>query len=101
MLFTDPSLGCLVCHPPPLYTDLNAHDVGTATSDERIGPAFDTPSLRGLYASAPFFHDGSAPDLLAALSRLSPKGEHDLSDVLSTAQLQDLIAFLNALPFSP
>jgi len=100
-LFNDPTLGCVTCHPPPLYTDLTPHDVGTATPDERIGPAFDTPSLRGLYASAPYFHDGSAFSLLDALTRPSPDSEHDLSDILSIAQFQDLIAFLFALPYPP
>lgn len=98
-LFHDSRLGCVSCHPPPLYTDLKKHDVGTATPDERIGPAYDTPSLRGLYDSAPYFHDGSAPTLYAALTRPSPGGEHDLSTLLAEEEMQDLIAFLMALPF--
>jgi len=100
-IFNDPALGCSTCHPAPLYTDLQSHDVGTVTADERIGPAFDTPSLRGLYASAPYFHDGSARTLLAAISRSSPNSEHDVSDLLSAAEIRDLIAFLRAVPFNP
>jgi YVTN family beta-propeller protein len=98
-IFLQPALGCLECHPPPLYTDLQTHDVGTVTPDERIGPAFDTPSLRGLYGSAPYFHDGSAATLFAALTRPSPNGEHDVREILSSAEIQDLITFLLALPF--
>jgi YVTN family beta-propeller protein len=98
-LFEDPKLGCVTCHPAPLYTDQQLHDVGTATADERIGPAYDTPTLRGLYDSAPYFHDGSAATLYDTITRPSPGGEHDLRGLLSASEMQDLIAFLKALPF--
>jgi len=100
-IFSAPDLHCLECHPPPLYTDLQMHDVGTATADERIGPAYDTPTLRGLYDSAPFFHDGSAATLHDALTRLSAGSEHDVSNLLADAEIADLAAFLRALPFGP
>jgi YVTN family beta-propeller protein len=100
-VFSDPALRCLECHPAPLYTDLQMHDVGTATVDERIGPAYDTPTLRALYDSAPYFHDGSAATLVDALTRPSPDSEHDVSSRLSDAEIADLIAFLQALPFEP
>src|SRR5205814_2826324 len=36
--------GCASCHPPPLFTDRQKHDVGTAAGPlERKGSAFDTP----------------------------------------------------------
>lgn len=92
-------LACRECHPPPLYVDHLAHDVGTVTGDEKIGPAYDTPTLRGLYASAPYFHDGSAATLYEALTRPSPGNEHDLRGVLTGAELEDLVAFLMALPY--
>ena len=67
-LFAD--IGCATCHPAPLYTDstLSApirHDVGTITegSGQRLGQTldgFDTPTLLGLWATAPYLHDGSA-----------------------------------------
>ncbi|MBM4432106.1 MAG: hypothetical protein FJ026_17425, partial [Chloroflexi bacterium] len=43
-VFQRPELRCVECHPAPLYTDQKPHDVGTATADERIGSAYDTPS---------------------------------------------------------
>lgn len=96
LLFND--LGCAACHPPPLYTDNDFHDVGTVTPGERVGPIFNTPSLRGLAQTPPYFHDGSANTLAAALSRPSPQGEHDVAGQLSAAAFADLIAFLLALP---
>lgn len=65
--------GCTGCHVPPRYTDSSVgagtlHLVGTlrATSGQRLGATLtgiDTPSLRGVWAGAPYFHDGSAPTL--------------------------------------
>jgi YVTN family beta-propeller protein len=99
ILFLRSDLGCVACHPPPLYTDLQKHDVGTATLDERIGPAFDTPTLRGLFDSAPYFHDGSAATLYDCLTRPTPGSEHDVRGVLTEEEIQDLIAFMLALPY--
>jgi YVTN family beta-propeller protein len=99
--FNDPVVGCATCHLAPLYTDNLIHDVGTVTEDERIGPAYNTPSLLGIYDSAPYFHDGSAWTLLDVLSRPSDSGEHDVSGLLTSSEIQDLIAFLLSLPFEP
>jgi YVTN family beta-propeller protein len=99
-LFLDPALGCLDCHPPPLYTDLQKHNVGTVTPDERIGPAYDTPTLRGLYGSAPYFHDGSAATLYDTLVRPTSGGEHDVRGLLDGTQIWDMVAFLQALPLA-
>ena len=101
ILFQEPDLGCLACHPPPLYSDLLPHDVGTISAGERIGSAYDTPTLRGLYDSAPYFHDGSAATLGEALSRPSPGGEHNLAGRLSEQEMNDLIQYLLALPYGP
>ena len=98
-IFNDPALGCVACHPPPLYTDKQKHDVGTSTTDERIGPEYDTPSLRGLYNSAPYFHDGSSGTLYESLTRSTQNNEHDLSAKISENEIFDLIAFLEALPY--
>ena len=98
-LFDDPALGCVTCHPPPLYTDRLKHAVGTAGPDEKIGPEYDTPTLRGLYDSSPYFHDGSAPTLRDTLTRPTPIGEHDVRARLTDAEIQDLLAYLLALPF--
>lgn len=96
-IFNDPALDCVTCHPPPIYTDQQLHDVGT--DDEKIGPEYDTPTLRGLYDSAPYFHDGSAATLYEAITRPSSGSEHDVSGSLTEEQIHDLIAFLMALPF--
>ncbi len=86
--------GCASCHVPPLYTDLQKHDVGTGTSPlERKGTSFDTPSLRGIAFTAPYFHDGSAATLLDVVDRHS-------TTTLTTAQKDDLVAFLRTIDFA-
>jgi cytochrome c peroxidase len=91
--------GCLECHPPPLYTDLQRHDVGTADAEgEWFGPEIDTPTLRFLYDSAPYLHDGGASSLLDVLTVKNTADEHGVTGHLTGGELADLIAFLHALP---
>ncbi len=60
---------CASCHVPATdYTDRMRHDVGTMrhSSGQRLGgvlDGIDTPTLLGVYDSAPYFHDGSAATL--------------------------------------
>lgn len=98
-LFESPRTGCSTCHPAPLYTDLQMHDVGTADGPgEWFGPLIDTPTLRLLYDSAPYLHDGSAATLYDVLTSANRADEHGVTSDLSESELQDLIAFLLALP---
>jgi len=65
--------GCTGCHEPVSdHTDSingpSLHDVGTVrtSSGQRLGDALtgiDTPTLLGIWETAPYFHDGSAPTL--------------------------------------
>jgi YVTN family beta-propeller protein len=99
-IFESPVTGCLDCHPPPLYTDLQLHDVGTADAEgEYFGPQIDTPTLRFLFDSAPYLHDGSAADLLEVLTETNPQDEHGITSHLTSQELNDLVEFLLALPF--
>jgi YVTN family beta-propeller protein len=85
---------CSSCHPAPLFTDRKKHDIGTGTgASERKGSAFDTPSLRGLYDTGPYLHDGSAPTLREAITR------HPNVNVLSNTEVDDLAAFLATIQF--
>lgn len=69
------ALGCATCHSGSDFTDSTLgpetlHDVGTlrTTSGGRLGQplnGIDTPTLRGVWATAPYLHDGSAPTLEA------------------------------------
>ena len=99
-IFESAVTACATCHPGPLYTDLQVHDVGTADAyGEWLGPLIDTPTLRFLYDSAPYLHDGSAAALRDVLTTTNPNDEHGVTSILTAQEIEDLIAFLLALPF--
>lgn len=92
--------GCGMCHPAPLYSDLESYDVGTRTKRELAGNKereFDTPSLRELYRTAPYLHDGRAATIEEVLTRFNPKDRHGRTSKLTKQELADLAAFLKSL----
>lgn len=90
-------VGCASCHTPPLFTDRRLHDVGTGAASgsvaEVAGPRFKTPSLRELWLTAPYLHDGRAATLRDAVAAHAAAR-------LDAAELNDLEAFLLQLPLS-
>ncbi|MBN1922529.1 MAG: beta-propeller fold lactonase family protein [Anaerolineae bacterium] len=99
-IFESAETQCAVCHPAPLYTDLQVHDVGTAAGPgEWFGLAIDTPTLRFLYDSAPYLHDGSAATLYEMLTAANSADRHGKTSHLTHDQLADLVAFLMSLPY--
>ncbi len=90
---------CAACHSYPALTNSTSgqrHDTGTITaaSGSRLGATldgFDTPSLYGLAASAPYLHDGSATTIESAIDAHS-------AAQLAPAELADLANFLRELP---
>jgi len=87
-------------HIPPIYTDHKLHDVGTGDykkekNSHGRGTAFDTPSLRSIWLTAPYFHDGSANNL----EEVFQTGlVHNISDEIEIPELQALISFMMSLP---
>jgi mono/diheme cytochrome c family protein len=94
-LFLSREIGCAGCHPPPLYTDLHAHGVGSEAPFDRQSE-FDTPSLVECWRTMPYFHDGRYPtlkDVLLDKHGLAPPRQVQLDDT----QVRDLVEFLLAL----
>ena len=89
---------CASCHGGQGFTDSapnNLHDVGTIkpTSGSRLGSSLtgiDTPTLRGIWATAPYLHDGSAATLTDAV-----QAHNNVSLYLS--ELNQVVAFLNQI----
>jgi mono/diheme cytochrome c family protein len=99
--------GCATCHQGPHFTDVlsgptrtvpflhdpaevgmdPAYAVRTATGKYRTTP------LRGLWQHPPYFHDGSAPDLLAVVNHY----DQLLGLNLTAVQKADLVEFLKSL----
>lgn len=63
---------CVQCHSGPGFTDSLEgfkHDIGTSGlgSGTALDAGIDTPTLRGLWATAPYLHNGSAATLEEAI----------------------------------
>jgi len=71
-------------------------DVGTYPADQPgLGAdGFKVPTLLGVHASAPYLHNGSAPDLEAVLANPNHVG------VVEPADVDDLVAFLLSIDAS-
>ncbi|GAB4207323.1 MAG: hypothetical protein OHK0022_35400 [Roseiflexaceae bacterium] len=97
--------GCVACHAGATFTDSRTgmlHNVGTLkpSSGRRAGQpltGLDTPSLAGLWASAPYLHDGSATTLLDVLTTANPAGQHGDLASLDASQRQQLVAYLQQI----
>ncbi len=96
------SLGCDFCHSGPDFTDSELgvlHDVGTLgpQSGSRLGEelvGIDTPTLLGIWQTAPYLHDGSAPTLLDVLTTRNEDGLHGHTADLGSDELDQLVAYM-------
>ncbi|MFN9719817.1 MAG: hypothetical protein ACK58L_14045 [Planctomycetota bacterium] len=108
-IFFSAATTCANCHSGPLYSDSQPkadgqfvlHDVGTGQDDptELMSPAYDTPTLLGLYRSAPYLHHGTATTLKDVLTTCNKNDRHGVTSHLSDSQINDLVEFLKALPY--
>jgi cytochrome c peroxidase len=121
---------CTNCHLPPTFSDGLFHNVGIgydkekpdlgrggllkaqaeragralAPEEEKLMGAFKTPTLRGVALSGPYFHDGRAATLEAAVDLMlqggikNPNLDEKLQPkALTPVQKKQLLAFLNSL----
>jgi YVTN family beta-propeller protein len=106
-LFFSKETGCATCHSGPYYTDsrlqkpYNLHDVGTGHDNpkEKMGTEFDTPTLLGVYRTAPYLHDGKAATLRDVLTTCNQGDRHGKTSHLADTQIIDLVEFLKSLPY--
>jgi cytochrome c peroxidase len=95
-LFVSKRVGCAVCHPAPLFTDLKPHNVGTRGPNDR-GDAFDTPTLIEAWRTAPYLHDGRCK----TIAELIGKDNHGdtIGEVkgLSDREIADLAEYVLSL----
>jgi mono/diheme cytochrome c family protein len=99
--------GCASCHHGPHFTDVLSgpsrnvpflHDPAKVGTDPAYAlrtatGKYRTTPLRGLWQHPPYFHDGSAPDLLAVVNHYNQLFELNLT----AAQKADLVEFLKSL----
>ncbi|MCB9680843.1 MAG: c-type cytochrome [Alphaproteobacteria bacterium] len=89
-LFHSPAVGCATCHAGAAYTD------GRNWTVAAFDFATNTPTLRGIGGSAPYFHDGSAKTLRDVLEQSRDGSMGNTAD-LSDHDLADLEAYLRTL----
>ncbi len=81
-------VGCAVCHPAPLYTDLKKHTSPYLGSDGSWeNRDFDTPTLVEIWRSAPYIYDGSVSDISAVIQKFANR-------TLTEKELADLTEFV-------
>jgi cytochrome c peroxidase len=81
--------GCNTCHSGASYTDGKVYPM--------LGlEIVNTPALRGIAASAPFFHDGTAETLEDVIDRAA-KGEMGQAFTITVDERADLVAYLKSL----
>lgn len=99
--------GCATCHQGPTFTDVRSGPDPTVPflhhpADVGMDPTYAfrsatgmyrTTPLRGLLQHPPYFHDGSAPDLLAVVEHYDKLFGLNLS----AAQKADLVEYLKSL----
>jgi cytochrome c peroxidase len=96
---------CVTCHSGPASTDVLSGDtvpflhgpseIGTDPlyAERTATKKYRTTPLRALFQHAPYFHDGSAPDLGAVVEHYN----RQLSLNLTSTQKADLVEFLKSL----
>lgn len=122
--------GCVSCHVGPMFSDFDFHVVGArqqgpgfqTTPHEDFGRwnhthlendrwAFRTPSLRNVVETAPYMHAGAYATLRDAVEFMASGGAHLagvppdrielVSRELNARQIDDIVAFLEALTDLP
>lgn len=102
------NIGCMVCHtgeliggsmyqkagvvePWPNQADQGRYETTKEDGDRMM---FKVPTLRNVAQTAPYFHDGSAPTLQAAVQTM---GKYQLGLNLSPHEVDAIVAWLGAL----
>jgi hypothetical protein len=84
--------GCATCHGGVAFTDSASgamHDIGTLRPSSGPQTALDTPTLRGLWETGPYLHDGSRTLEGAVLAHRGV--------ALPAPRLAELLAYLNQI----
>jgi cytochrome c peroxidase len=101
-------VGCVQCHtgeliggsmfqkvgvmePWPNQQDLGRYEVTKQLTDRMM---FKVPSLRNVKLTAPYFHDGSVPELATAVRMM---GHHQLGIELTDPEVTSIVAWFDAL----
>jgi mono/diheme cytochrome c family protein len=93
-IFDSTETGCSSCHLGEATTDGDRHDVASVGDFEAEGK-FETPSLRFIARSAPYFHDGRYGTLLDMVKGCD--GKMGATKHLTDTDKASLVAYLETL----
>ena len=99
------NLQCASCHSGNDFTDSNSgkmHDVGTIVSNSgsRLGKkvlGIDTPTLKDVWATAPYLHNGSARSLEEVFTTYNSNDAHAATSNLSQTDFDQLMAYIKQI----
>ncbi len=95
-LLFEGSAGCVVCHAAPDFIPV-APQPATLPAGVGTGIApVNVPTLRGLWLTAPYLHDGSAATLLDVLLQ-NVGDQHGTTSGLSASERAQLVGYLSTL----
>ncbi|MDR2425171.1 MAG: c-type cytochrome [Prevotellaceae bacterium] len=87
---------CSACHNGNYLTDMKQYNVGTGADDEQ-NLAFDTPSLREMWRTAPYLYNGKAATIKDVLTTFNRDNKHGVTRDLSNEEMEMLILYLKTL----
>lgn len=99
-IFESKETKCSYCHSGALYTDLKSHDVGTKDILDSDG-LYYTPTLKEMWRTAPYLHDGSAPTIRDVLTTKNVGDKHGKTSQLTAEQINQLEAYILQIDSNP
>ena len=94
-IFASSETECASCHTPTTaFSDNQLHDVKSKTESDKQG-TFNTPSLKGVGGTGPWFHDGRYATLKDLLKKSD--GKMGKTKQLSDADLDALESYLRSI----
>lgn len=99
---------CASCHSGPQFTDYTHHDIGLEPSERDAGLAektgrkedanrFRTPTLRNLWLSGPFMHDGRITSVTESILAHAKAADGKPAPKVSEDEAADIAMFLETL----
>jgi cytochrome c peroxidase len=87
---------CTDCHSGPYLTNQKSYDLGTGKGAE-TGKPIDVPTLREIWRTAPYLHDGRAATIEAAITELNRNAEFHEQCGVRDDEVGALAAYLKTL----
>ena len=87
---------CAACHSGQFFTDMKMHDVGTGDGLDPDG-RYDTPTLKEVWRTAPYLHDGRAATLEDLVTKFNVKDHHGKTSNLTPEERTDLLEYVKSL----